>query len=192
MGARAEAVRETRTRILAAAGEALLKTDYGAITLQMVGESCGVSVQTIIRHFESKDRLFREAFEVFDNEVASEMERVEVGDIRGAIEALHSRYEWMGDGNIRMLAQEESTGLIADGMRSARKMHRDWVERTFEPYLPSRGDPARRKRLFQFLIVTDVYTWKLVRRDHGGSRVATTETIIELTNAIVRQEGEAQ
>ena len=114
------------------------------------------------------------------------MEGVEVGDIRAAVEALHARYEWMGDGNIRMLAQEDSPGLIADGMKSARKWHRQWIERIFAPYLPAKG-AARRRRLYQFLIVCDVYTWKLVRRDHGGSRNATTKAIVELANAIVHE-----
>jgi AcrR family transcriptional regulator len=186
MGARADAVRETRAKILAAAGEALQTTDYASITLDAIGESSGVSVQTIIRHFGSKDGLFHEAFDAWGQKVAREMEGVEVGDVRGAIEALHARYEWMGDSNIRMLAQEESPGLIADGMKVARKFHRAWIERIFAPYLPAKG-AARRKRLYQFLIVCDVYTWKLVRRDHGGSRNATTEAIVELANAIVHE-----
>lgn len=190
MTARADAVRETREKILAAVSEAVLTTDYNAITLQQISESVGVSVQTVIRHFGSKDALFRDAFQVFGQKVVAAMDGVDVGDIRGAIEALHARYEWMGDANIRMLAQEESPGLIADGMKQGRKFQREWVERIFAPYLPTRGDPARRRRLFQFLIVCDVYTWKLVRRDHGGSRAATTEAIVELANAIARLEGE--
>jgi AcrR family transcriptional regulator len=52
-------VRETRAKILAAAGEALLNTDYNAITLDAIGESAGIILQTIIRHFVSKERLFR-------------------------------------------------------------------------------------------------------------------------------------
>lgn len=190
MTARADAVRETREKILAAVGEAVLMTDYNAITLQQISERVGVSVQTVIRHFRSKDALFRDAFQAFGEKVVAAMDGVEAGDIRGAMEALHARYEWMGDANIRMLAQEESPGLIADGMKQGRKFQRGWVERIFAPYLPARGDPARRRRLFQFLIVCDVYTWKLVRRDHGGSRAATTEALVELANAIARLEGE--
>lgn len=190
MSARADGVRETRTKIVAAAGEAILTTDYSAITLEAISSQSGVSVQTIIRHFGSKEGLLREAFEAFTKRIDAEMRRVEVGDIAAAIEALHARYEWMGDANVRMLAQEESPGLIAEGMKTARKYHRQWVERIFEPYLPPSG-AARRKRLYQFLIVCDVYTWKLIRRDHRGSRAATTEAVVELANAIVRYEGKA-
>lgn len=190
MNARADAVRETRARIVAAAGEAILESDYNAITLEAIGQAAGVSVQTIIRHFASKDGLFRETFENMNKRVMISMEAVAIGDVRGAIEALHARYEWMGDSNIRMLAQEGSSGLISDGTKAARKYHRGWVERIFDPYLPAKGDPERRRRLFQLLIVCDVYTWKLIRRDHGGSRAATTEAILELANAVVGCKGD--
>lgn len=185
MGTRADTVRETRDKILAAAGEALLKTDYNAITLDVIGKSADTTVQTIIRHFTSKERLFREAFDAFTVKIGAEMAGVAVGDVRGAIEALHARYEWMGDANLRMLAQEEMPGPIADAMGLARKLQRKWVERVFAPYLPASG-AARRKRLYQLLIVCDVYTWKLVRRDHGGSRDAAVEAIVELANAAIR------
>lgn len=192
MSARADAVRETRANIIEAAGKAILTTDYGSVTLEMIAEASGVSVQTIIRHFESKDRLFDEAFAAFMHDVGRAMDGVGVGDVRSAIEALHARYEWMGDGNIRMLSQEESPGPIAGGMKMARKLHRDWVERIFDPYLPAKPPAARRKRLHQFLIVCDVYTWKLIRRDHGASRAATTQTVIELANAAIALGGEEQ
>jgi AcrR family transcriptional regulator len=192
MGARADAVRETRAKIIEAAGKAVLTMDYGGVTLETIADSAGVSVQTILRHFESKDRLFHEAFDVFHHEIDHEMDGVKVGDIRAAIEALHARYEWMGDGNIRMLSQEETPGPIAEGMKVARKFHCEWVERIFDPYLPSKPPAARRKRLHQFLIACDVYTWKLIRRDQGASRAATTETVIELANAITRLGGEEQ
>lgn len=190
MKARADSVRETRSRILAAAGEAVLVSDQDAITLAAIGEAAEVSVQTIIRHFGSKDGLFREAYERMFEQVVRSMEDVAVGDVRGAIEALHARYEWMGDSNIRFLAQEATPGPIADGTRAARKYHRGWVERIFDPYLPPKGNPERRTRLFQLLIVCDVYTWKLIRRDHGGSRTATTEAILDLANAVVGYEGD--
>lgn len=192
MSARADAVRETRASIIDAAGKAILTTDYSTITLEMIAQSSGVSVQTIIRHFESKERLIHDAFAAFMHDVDAAMTGVEVGDIRKAIEALHARYEWMGDGNIRMLSQEESPGPIADGMRLARKIHCQWVERIFEPYLPLRPPAARRRRLHQFLVVCDVYTWKLIRRDQGASRAATTATVIELANALTRLGGEKQ
>jgi len=190
MNARADAVRENRSRILAAACEAVLKSDHDAIPLAAIGEAAGVSVQTIIRHFGSKDGLFREAYERMFERVVKSMEDVAVGDVKGAIEALHARYEWMGESNIRFLAQEATPGMIADGTKAARKFHRDWVEKIFEPFLPPKGDPERRRRLFQLLIVCDVYTWKLIRRDHGGSRAATTEAILDLACAVVGQRGE--
>lgn len=190
MRARAEAVRETRNKIVSAATEACLATNYDDIQLQGIAERSGVSVQTVIRHFGSKERLFAAAFEEFSARITARMDLVEVGDIRGAIETLHERYEWMGDGNIRMLAQEESVGPIAEVMREARTVHRKWVERILAPYLPPERHPDREKRLLQFLIVCDVYTWKLLRRDHGADRETTTAALVELATALIRSKGE--
>ena len=48
---------------------------------------------------------------------------------------------------------------------AARPMHRAWVARAFAPV--DRADEA----LIDLLVVaTDVYTWKLLRRDRGLSR----------------------
>src|SRR3954469_3314364 len=58
MGARAEATAATRSSI-ACAWLALLRTlDYDEITLGVVAARAGVTVQTVIRHFGSKEELF--------------------------------------------------------------------------------------------------------------------------------------
>jgi hypothetical protein len=44
-------------------------------------------------------------------------------------------------------------------------MHAAWCERTFRP--------PNARRLAQLIAVTDVYTWKLLRRDRGLSRKQT-------------------
>lgn len=192
MRARAVAVRETRERILSAVQETFQTQDLNDVRLPAISQRSGFSVQTILRHFGSKERLFAEAFEEFTAETWTRMSRVGAGDIRGAIGALHARYEWMGDGNIRMLAQEESVGPIGEVMQRVRDAHREWVERIFDPYLPPQGHADRSKRLYQFLVVCDVYTWKLIRRDHGGDRDTTANAVVELATALVRAKGSGQ
>jgi len=189
MSARANSVRDTRARILSSTQAAYLSTDYEDVTLQSIAERSGVSVQTLIRHFGSKERMFAEAVEEFSTGIWSQMDRVTVGDVRGAIEALHDRYEWMGDGNMRMLAQEGSIEPIAEVMRAARAGHRRWMERTFAPYLPPEGHPDREKRLLQFLTVCDVYTWKLLRRDHGADHETAITAVVELATALIQARG---
>jgi hypothetical protein len=60
-------------------------------------------------------------------------------------------------------------------------MHAKQIE---GPLVPHRTD--RKIRVLQFLVLCDVYTWKLLRRDHGGNREATMRAILELMEPLVR------
>ena len=69
MGARAQAVEQTRSRILhttiALAGE----RPFAEITLDAVAERAGVSVQTVLRQFGSRDGLVAAGAEVATAEI---------------------------------------------------------------------------------------------------------------------------
>lgn len=186
MTTRANAQEETRARILQQGRKALFNKYFDEFTLQEIAEAAGVTVQTVLRHFASKEGLLEAVKDDVGGEIWTRMDAVPVGDVRAAIAALHERYEWMGDGNIRLLAQEPRVKPIADGLREARTRHREWVERTFAPYLPREDHPDRQMRVLQFLVLCDVYTWKLMRRDHGGDREVTMRAILDLMEPLVR------
>ena len=63
MGARAQAVEETRRRILDALIALAGERPFAEITLDTVAERAGVSVQTVLRQFGSRDGLFAEAMD---------------------------------------------------------------------------------------------------------------------------------
>ena len=58
MGARAEATAATRRSIADAWIALFRELHYDEITLDLVAARAGVTVQTVIRHFGSKDELF--------------------------------------------------------------------------------------------------------------------------------------
>jgi hypothetical protein len=62
------------------------------------------------------------------------------------------------------------------------------VERTFAPLFEGVHGPARKRRVAALVALTDVYTWKLLRRDLGLSRSETERTLAEL---IQNLEGES-
>jgi len=64
---------------------------------------------------------------------------------------------------MRMIALEERMDVVRDVVAAGRVAHEEWVERVFGPLL----EPAPRRRLqvLQLVTATDVYTWKLLRRD---------------------------
>ena len=71
-------------------------------------------------------------------------------------------------------------------MELGRAGHQAWVERVFDGALSGLRGKVRARRLAQLVAVTDVYTWKLLRRDKGLDRdqtiAAMRELVLVLTN----------
>lgn len=75
---RAEKARQTRHRILTAAGELFVEQGYGATSLQEVADRAGVAVQTIYFVFGNKRALLKELFDLTiagDDEPVATMDR---------------------------------------------------------------------------------------------------------------------
>jgi len=183
MTARAAAAAATRQRILATATEAFLARPYEQVSLEDVATRAGVTVQTVLRRFGSKEGLVAAAAEVGLEQVRAERDLAPIGDVPGAVHNLVDHYEEWGDRVLRMLAQEEQTPAFRSVAEAGRNLHRRWVERTFAPWLPvSRA--ARSRRLAQLTAVTDVSVWKLLRRDQALSRNVTETLLVELVQLI--------
>lgn len=184
MGARAEAAEETRLRILDAVIGLHMERYYDQISLDDVAERAGVTVQTVLRRFDSKDQLIDVASEVARERVMSQRSEAPVGDIAGVVENLVDHYEEWGDGVLRLLAQEDRVPAFRKATDAGRTLHYEWVERTFAPLLAERAGEARERLLAELVAVCDVYFWKILSRDLGLSReqtvLAMRETIIAL------------
>ncbi|MDA3648470.1 TetR/AcrR family transcriptional regulator [Saccharopolyspora indica] len=84
---RAEKARQTRARMLRAAGELFVERGYGATPLQDIADRAGVAVQTIYFTFRNKRNLLKE---VVDTAIAGDDEPVATMDrpwFRDALEA---------------------------------------------------------------------------------------------------------
>lgn len=186
MDLRADAVAETRGRILQAAYDFLLVEQYDDVTLERVAERAGVSKQTVIRQFGSKDRL---AYAVVDWQRPQEeaARTVEPGEVAAAVAILVERYERMGDANVRVLELEHRVPAIGYLLKQGRDSHRQWIERVFAPYLPKRGSAAYEHRVMAFYAATEVMTWKLLRRDFGLGRSQTRAVLFDLVSGLVAQ-----
>jgi AcrR family transcriptional regulator len=184
MGARAEAAEETRRRILDAVIGLHMERYYDQISLDDVAERAGVTVQTVLRRFGSKDRLIDAASEVARERVVSQRGEAPVGDIAGAVENLVDHYEEWGDSVLRLLAQEDQVPAFRKTTDAGRLLHYEWVERTFEPLLAERDGDDRRRLRAQLIAVCDVYFWKILSRDLGLSREQTVHAMREMIFAL--------
>jgi AcrR family transcriptional regulator len=184
MTARAEAVAETRERIVSAAVTLHLERLASDISLADIAAAAGVSVQTILRHFGSREGLSAAAEEWATREIERER-RSAPGDVTGAIRAVVEHYELRGDGVLLLLAQEAFEPFAARATAQGRAMHRRWAEEVFGPLLPA-GREA--EALLDLLVVaTDVYSWKLLRRDRRRSARTTRERMETLVRAVLAQ-----
>ena len=184
MGARAEAVEETRLRILEAVISLHTERYYDQISLDDVAARAGVTVQTVLRRFGSKERLIDAASEVARGRVVSQRGEAPVGDVAGAVENLVDHYEQWGESALRLLAQEDRVPAFRRATDAGRSMHYEWVERTFAPLLERRSGEARERLLAELVAVCDVYFWKILRRDLGLSREQTELALVETIAAL--------
>jgi AcrR family transcriptional regulator len=182
MRSRALAVEATRERILAAAREQFVASWYDEVTLAAIAAAAGVSHQTLLNHFESKEGLFRAVIEAARPEVDVNRRRAVPGDATSTARTLVDDYERYGDANARMEAQEDRLEVIGAPIREARAYHQDWLARHFAEQLPA--DRRERRRVLAALhVATDVRTWHLLRRRLGLSRADTVTTMSNLITA---------
>jgi len=181
MTTRAAAAEATRERILDAALDLFIDRPYDDVGMREIAKGAGVSLQTVVNHFGTKEKLFMAgATERYEPRSAELRYAVAVGDIAAAAEVLAVDYEETLDTNMRLLAIEERVPTVQAALEVARKFHREWVERTFPAALEGLKGVARQRRLAQLCVAADVSTWRLLRRDHGLSVKQATSAVREL------------
>jgi AcrR family transcriptional regulator len=178
MGARARAAEETRQRILRTIIDLAGERPFAEITLDAVAERAGVSVQTVLRQFGSRDGLVAAGAEAATAEILEER-RTPPGDVPAAMTTLLDHYERLGRTALLMLAQEGHDDVARKVTDRGKAMHREWVRQAFAP-------AADDERALDLLVVaTDVYAWKLLRLDRGLSRAVTQRRMHDLVEAVL-------
>jgi AcrR family transcriptional regulator len=185
MSARAEAAAQTGHDILAATAALWRERPLDEITLAAIAERAGVSVRTVIRRFGSRDDVIAACIESDAAGIAAERGQAAEGDVEGAIRILLAHYERDGDAVLRTLAVEETVPEAKAITRAGRQGHRAWCARVFAPHLPPAADDAYGTRLDAFVAATDLYAWKLLRRDLGRSADETERAIRTLIDGLI-------
>ena len=162
MTARAEAADRTRRRILEAATELASERFLDEISLEDIAARAGVAVRTVIRRFGNRANLVQAAVDEANARVSSRRDETPPDDVADAVDAVFDDYERWGDPLLMLLAQEQRHAELEPLLDDGREMHRRWVERVFSP--------RSELHAAQLVAVTDVYVWKLLRRDTKLSR----------------------
>ena len=183
MGDRADAVDTTRQRILTAARTLFFENWYDDVTLNGIASAAGVSHQTVLNHFGSKDGVLSAVTETLHAETAVLRSAAEPGNTDAAVQALVAQYETSGLANFRATCEEHRVPALKAALDDARIWHREWVERTFAHALPASGT-ARRQKIAAYLAATEVAAWKSLRHDYGFSKRDTAAAITTLLKAL--------
>src|SRR3954453_16881033 len=184
MSGRAGAADATAGRVLDVAVRLFTDNPYDDVSLERVAAEAGVTKRTVLRRFGSKDALFGEAMTVARDAMIAHRQEAPIGDVAGAVANVVGQYERWGTNRLRLLEQADRIPLIAEWVEGGREWHWGWVERVFAPQLKGLRGSARNRRHAALVVLTDVYTWRILRLDLGLSRADTERTIVDLINRL--------
>ncbi len=182
--ARAAAAESLRRRVVTAFNNLLLSRWIDEITLDEVAVSAGTTRQTVIRLFGGKDGLLEVVMDHLRAEALPRTSMPPDHSERAALDALIAHYESVGDMVVRFLAQEERHSALRPLLAQGRREHRAWVAERFGSMQSGLSELERERRITRLIVATDIYTWKLLRRDLGKSQ----EEVLHLIVCIIKKE----
>src|SRR5579884_2110184 len=175
--ARAEAEERTRTALIDAADDAFFSGPWEQASLESIAQAAGVTKQTLLRHFGSKDGLLEQTLRRAGAQVEKQRLSAPTDAIPAAVDNLLDHYEQRG-GRAMRSTNFDHDGPLAEVAQMARQFHYDWVEHAFGRWL-SKATPTQRPRLRSALIaICDVQTWWILAHDLSLSRAEVRSTLI--------------
>lgn len=184
MRVRAERSAATRTRVLEAVVALGLEDLDLAPTLDRVAARAGVSVQTVLRHFGTREALLDEALETGRDSVMRERLPAD-GGVDAAITVLLEHYARWGAFSLAVLAREGDDPRAAAITDGGRRLHREWVAAVFADHAPAVEAEELDALLDLLVVATDVFTWKLLHIDRGLPVDLVHRRMRTLTDAIL-------
>jgi AcrR family transcriptional regulator len=182
MARRSQQAAQTRENIIAATEALLVTRRIEEVTLQAIAEEAATTVQTVLRHMKSRDGCFTAVVQVVTARVATQRGKSAYDCVEDAIADLTDHYEAEGTLILNLLAQEQSGDAFVTGlMKKGRKFHRDWVRRC----ITGKHDGLTQSDIDALVLATDIYAWKLLRRDLGRNRTKVREVMSRIVKGVL-------
>jgi AcrR family transcriptional regulator len=187
MAARAAKAEATKARIRVSAMELYCQRPIEHFTLEEVAGRAGVAVRTVLRAYPSKDEL---VYAALDEMAAGGvyLKPTSPGDIKAGVSAFFDIYETVGDLVLQRLSDERRRPGLKPSLDQGRENHRDGVKVIFAPQLEQRRGAARAELFNMLVVMTDVYVWKLLRRDMALTRPAAEAIVGKMIFSIIEGE----
>jgi AcrR family transcriptional regulator len=176
--AREQAQQRTRDALLATAIDEFYGERWNETSLTALAARAGVTKQTLLRHFGSKEGLLIQALVRSATQVLDERWSAPVGDIDGAIENLLDHYEVWGPRARRIAAWQDAPSALAKLSQAGRQMHHQWIEFVFAPQLAGLDAAVFARLRAELIVICDVQSWWILAHDLklGRSEVKTVLT----------------
>ena len=187
MASRAAKAEATKARIRVSAMELYCQRPIEDFTLEEVAGRAGVAVRTVLRAYPSKDEL---VYAALDEMAAGGvyLKPTPPGDIKAGGFCFFDIYETVGDLVLQRLSDERRHPGLKPTLDQGRENHRDGVKVIFAPQLEQRRGAARAELFNMLVVVTDVYVWKLLRRDMALTRPAAEAIVRKMICSIIEGE----
>lgn len=167
---RARAQERTREALITAATDEFFEGNWLKTSLDSLSRRAGVTRQTLLRHFGSKDGLLMQSLMRGASQVRDQRWSTPTTDIPGAVENVIKHYEEWGERSVRIGAWQRGPTVLALFANAARQIHYDWVEHAFAPWLEPLEEETRARRQAILIVLCDVQTWWILSNDLGLPR----------------------
>lgn len=180
---------ERRKTILKCAARVIANATDDEFRLEDVAQAAGVSVQTILRAFGSKDGLMVATLETEAHDAVdfTAFANIKFQDIEAFVLTVFSVYDKIGDLVIHALANEHRSPEFQKSLDIGRTYHKEWVSGAFAPYIERRSPPERRVLFHALLAATDIYIWKILRRDEALNFDETVATVAFTLKSLIQE-----
>jgi AcrR family transcriptional regulator len=187
--AREEAQQRTREALLEAAIDEFYADRWSKVSLTALATRAGVTKQTLLRHFGSKEGLLIQALVRSAAQVLDERWNAPVGDVDGAIENLLDHYEIWGPRARRIGAWQDAPSVLAKLSQTGRQVHYQWIEFVFAPQLEGLDEAAFSRLRAELIVVCDVQTWWILANDIALPRDEVKTILIGMVERAVSGAG---
>jgi AcrR family transcriptional regulator len=185
--ARAQSRERTRDALIEAAVDEFFGDRWQESSLESLAAQAGVTKQTLLRHFGSKNGLLLQALIRSASNMFDQRWRVSPGNVAGAVENLLDHYEAWGERSRRIGSWQGGPAMLAQLSKMARQVHYDWIDYVFAPWLKGMPEPARARRRATLIALCDVQTWWILAHDLGLPRAQVAATLVEAIQAVLAE-----
>jgi AcrR family transcriptional regulator len=186
---RAKARERTREALIEAATAVFFEGNWLKTSLDSLSRTAGVTRQTLLRHFGSKEGLLLQSVMHGVAQALNQRWSTPTTDIAGVVDNLLDHYEEWGERSVHLGSWQRGPSVLAPFSNAARQIHHDWVEHVFSYWLDPFDKQARARRRAALIVLCDVQTWWILSNDLGLPRKEVRAILTDLIErALARDE----